>query len=109
LRPRELFSKNGLLQLWAAPGDSEMDVAYNRPAAKFIQMHRAHEVEGADDVRNVEVGFQGEIYEVDEEGFRSQRTEDGLPLNPEIQPEGEQGIPTGEEINQIIDTSATGN
>lgn len=109
LRPRELFSKNGLLQLWAAPGDSEMDVAYNRPAAKFIQMHRAHEVEGADDVRNVEVGFQGEIYEVDEEGFRSQRTEDGLPLNPEIQPEGEQGIPTGEDINQIIDTSATGN
>jgi len=85
LRPRELFDKNGLLELWAAPGDSELDVAYNRPNILFIKMARAHETEGADDVKNREVGFKGEIYEAGEEGFRTQRTEDGLPLKPEIQ------------------------
>lgn len=84
LRPLELFDKNGLLQLWAAPGDSEMDVAYNRPSVRFIKMGRDAEVEGANTVRNVEVGFQGEIYDGDEEGFRTQRTEDGLPVKPEI-------------------------
>jgi hypothetical protein len=105
LRPRELFSKNGLLQIWCAPGDSEMDVAYNRPSVQFVRMRRATEVEGADDVRNVEVGFQGEIYDGDEEGFRTQRTEDGMPLRPEIQPGGQEGTATDDELNQIIDTS----
>jgi hypothetical protein len=80
----ELFDKNGLLELWAAPGDSELDVAYNRPTARFVKMARAQETEGADDVKNREVGFQGEIYEAGEEGFRTQRKEDGMPLNPEI-------------------------
>lgn len=89
LRPRELFDKNGLLELWVAPGDSEMDVAYNRPTVQLKKMLRAHETEGADDVKNSEVGFQGEIYEGGEEGFRTQRTEDGMPLKPEIvAPEG---------------------
>lgn len=84
LRPLELFDKNGLLELWAAPGDSELDVAYNRPAVRFVKMARAEETEGADEVKNREIGFQGEIYEAGEEGFRTQRTEDGLPSNPEI-------------------------
>ena len=105
LRPRELFSKNGLLQIWCAPGDSEMEVAYNRPSLQFVRMRRATEVEGADDVRNVEVGFQGEIYDGDEEGFRTQRTEDGMPLRPEIQPGGQEGTATDDELNQIIDSS----
>lgn len=85
LRGRELFDKNGLLELWAAPGDSEMDVVYNRSSCLFIKMARANETEGADDVKNREVGFKGEIYEAGEEGFRTQRTEDGLPLKPEIE------------------------
>ena len=41
LRPRELFDKNGLLELWVAPGDTEMDVAYNRPTVRFQKMLRA--------------------------------------------------------------------
>lgn len=98
LRPNELFSKNGLLELWATNGDSEMDVTYNRPSAKFLKMKRATEIDGADEVRNVEVGFQGEIYEGGEEGFRSQRTDDGLPLNPEI--EDGQGSDSGSPANQ---------
>mmetsp|Transcript_12720 Transcript_12720/g.23845 ORF Transcript_12720/g.23845 Transcript_12720/m.23845 type:complete len:296 (+) Transcript_12720:50-937(+) len=88
LRPLELFDKNGLLELWSAPGDSELDVAYNRPHVIFVKMPRAHELEegGAEgSVRNVEVGFQGEIYESGEEGFRTQRKQDGSPLKPEIQ------------------------
>ena len=75
--------------MWVAPGDTEMDVAYNRPTVRFQKMLRAHETEGADDVKNSEVGFQGEVYEGGEEGFRTQRTEDGMPLKPEIvSPEG---------------------
>jgi len=109
LRPRELFSKNGLLQIWATRGDSEMDVAYNRPDPIFTRMFRATEVEGADEVRNVEVGFAGEIYEGGEEGFRTRRTEEGLPLNPEIQPGGETGVATNEEIEQIVNESSTDN
>ena len=86
LRPLELFDKNGLLELWSAPGDSELDVAYNRPHVVFVKMARAHEMEGrAEDVKSVEVGFQGEIYEGGEEGFRTQRRQDGSPLKPEIQ------------------------
>jgi hypothetical protein len=87
LRPLELFDKKGRLELWAAPGDSELDVAYNRPHVMFVKMARAHEIKGVvvEDVRNVEVGFQGEIYEGGEEGFRTQRRQDGSPLKPEIQ------------------------
>lgn len=90
LRPLELFDKNGLLELWSAPGDSELDVAYNRPHVIFVKMPRAHELleeEGGAEgsVRNVEVGFQGELYESGEEGFRTQRKQDGSPLKPEIQ------------------------
>lgn len=88
LRPLELFDKKGWMELWVAPGDSELDVAYNRPHVVFVKMPRAHEMEGGvEDVRNVEVGFQGEIYEGGEEGFRTLRKQDGSPWNPEIQPQ----------------------
>ena len=40
LRPAELYPKWGSIQLWVAPGDSEMDVAYNRPHITFQQMFR---------------------------------------------------------------------
>eukprot|EP01083_Nonionella_stella_P293861 999294_1 len=88
LRPAELYPKNGELDIYSAPGDSEMDVAYNRAHIKFIKMEREDAVEGAMEVKNVMVGFQGELYDNGEEGFRSERTEEGLPLNPEIQDGG---------------------
>jgi len=103
LRPVELYTKNGLLQLWIAPGDSELDVAYNRPTVQFIKMERAAEVEGADQVKNGEVGFQGERYEGGEDGFRNQRTEDGLPLNPEILSEAEKRAAQTNEVLKGLD------
>jgi len=81
LRPNDLGVKFGKLQIWAAPGDSEMDVAYNRPFVKFVKMSPP---EGVVDVPIAEVGFSGEVYVGGEEGFRTARTEEGLPAKPEI-------------------------
>jgi hypothetical protein len=107
LRPLELYSKKGSLEIWVAPGDSELDVAYNRPHIQFLKMNKADEVDGAEEVRNIEVGFQGEIYDSDEEGFRTLRTEDGLPMKDEIKgpqaDEGEKRPPTDEEMAKIND------
>jgi hypothetical protein len=109
LRPMELYPKRGSLEIWVAPGDSEMDVAYNRPHIQFKKMKRSDEVDGAANVRNLEIGFQGEIYESGEEGFRTWRTEDGLPVRDEIK-EPQQGVgaekgekrpPTDEEMAKI--------
>ena len=40
LRPNELYPKWGSIQLWVAPGDSEVDVAYCKPEIQFVQMSR---------------------------------------------------------------------
>ena len=103
LRPLELYNtkQSGMLEIWTAPGDSEMDIAYNRPNVDFVKMSRSDVVEGADAVKNAAVGFQGEIYEGGEEGFKTERTEDGLPMKPEIQPEGDKRPPTDDEMAQI--------
>ncbi len=92
------------MEIWVAPGDSELDVAYNRPDTKFTKMKKSDEVDGADEVKNIAIGFQGELYEPGEEGFRTWRTEDGLPSKPEvIGPEEEKRPPTDEEMAKIND------
>mmetsp|Transcript_24756 Transcript_24756/g.51610 ORF Transcript_24756/g.51610 Transcript_24756/m.51610 type:complete len:258 (-) Transcript_24756:31-804(-) len=104
LRPQELFPKWGSLQLWLAPGDSELDVAYNRPNIKFVQMFR--DVGDGDivaEIRNVEIGFQGEVYESGEEGFRTWRTEDGMTVKPEIQSSVENRQPTEAELDNMME------
>jgi hypothetical protein len=113
LRPLELFPKRGSIELWVAPGDSEMDVAYNRPSIQLEKMKTSSEVDGADSVKNILIGFQGEVYDTGEEGFRTCRTEDGLPSRPEVKgpeeetPEikepqkGEKRPPTDEEMIEI--------
>lgn len=85
LRPVELYPHRGKLEVWVAPGDSELDVAYNRPDAVFQKM--SPEVEGAKDVKSNMIGFQGEVYDLtggSEMGFRTWRTDDGKPAKPEI-------------------------
>ncbi len=102
LRPMELYPHKGSLEIWIAPGDSEMDVAYNRPNVQFIKMERPEKVDGAGDVRNMEIGFSGEVYDPGEEGFRTWRDEDGYALRPDIdEPEGEKRAPTDEEMEKI--------
>jgi len=103
LRPIELFPKRGILEIWTAPGDSEMEVAYNRPNIMFHKMKRTAEVPGAMNIRAVEVGFQGEIYDQGEDGFRTLRTEDGAPKENEIQPpeKGPKVAPTDKDMEKI--------
>lgn len=87
LRHKELAPKMKTIELWAAPGDSELDVAFNRPHVVFTKIPRPKRQADIDQIRKsvkaVEVGFQGEIYDQGEDGFRTERTDDGLPANPE--------------------------
>ena len=99
LRPIELFPSRGRLEVWTAPGDSELEVAYNRPTLQMKKMEK--NVDGADTIKNSLIGFQGEVYQKGEEGFRSWRTEDGFPARPEINPGGENRPPTDEEMAQL--------
>lgn len=99
LRPLELFPARGSLQIWTAPGDSEMDVAYNRPTCVFQRMPR--DVPSADAVKSNFVGFQGEMYEKGEEGFRTWRKEDGTPLKPEIVSGPAAGASEDQEFDKI--------
>jgi hypothetical protein len=112
LRPIELYPGRKVLELWSAPGDSEMKVVYNDPELTFIKMER--KVQGADAVKNIMVGYQGELYQAGEEGFRTTRKEDGRPDKPEMTPppggpgdedvgggEDEMREPTEEEMEQI--------
>jgi hypothetical protein len=82
LRPLELYPHRGKLDLWIAPGDSEMEVVYNNPNSIFIRMDSS--VDNVATVNKMLIGFQGEMYDSGEEGFRTLRTDDGRPLKPEI-------------------------
>jgi len=99
LRPIELYPRRGNLQIWTAPGDSELDVAYNRPNIQMIR--HFPKAMNSRDLSNNLIGFQGEIYQQGEEGFRTWRTDEGLPARPEINPGGETRPPTDEEYEQI--------
>lgn len=101
LRPIELFPSRGSLEIWTAPGDSEMDVAYNRPDVVFQKMVKDVDFGG---VKNNLVGFQGEVYERGEEGFRTWRLEDGRPAKPEVQSpsqDEEYRPPTEDELEKL--------
>lgn len=102
LRPMELFPKRGILEIWYAPGDSELDVAYNRPTIRFVPVTRPTKYDKEwMKTRTVEVGFQGEIYNRGEEGFRTLRNADGTPTKAEIIPPTEKRAPTDEEMAKI--------
>lgn len=102
LRPLELFSKRGFLQLWYAPGDSELDVAYNRPTIRFNPVTRPSQYDKEwMKTKTIQVGFQGEVYNRGEEGFRTLRNEDGTPMKAEIIQPTEKRAPTDEEMAQI--------
>ena len=99
LRPIELYPQRGNLELWTAPGDTELDVAYNRPELKMTKMDK-YEVT-PQQLKNNLIGFQGEVYQEGEEGFRSWRDTDGSPARPEISPGGETRPPTEAELEQL--------
>ena len=105
LRPIELFPARGSLEIWVAPGDSELEVAYNRPDVIFQKIDHRN-IEGTEQIKNTLVGFQGEMYEQGEQGFRTWRLEDGTPARPEVlSPRTDDGeetrAPTEEEMKQL--------
>ena len=102
LRPIELFPSRGALEIWCAPGDSEMQVAYNDPDLVFTEMKR--QVQGAEDIKNALIGFQGEMYERGEEGFRTFRNKEGRAARPPIQSPGQDDelqAPTSDDMKKI--------
>jgi hypothetical protein len=101
LRPLDLFPYRASLEVWTAPGDSEMDVAYNNPDLVFQKMERS--VEGADVIKSNLMGFQGEMYERGEEGFRTWRKDDGSAGRPQIQApnQEEKRPPSDDEMKQL--------
>ena len=101
LRPIELYPHRGTLEIWTAPGDSELDVAYNRPSVQMVKMTKPTEAITNQQVSKNKIGFQGEVYHDGEQGFRTWRTDDGLPARPEINPGGETRPPTDEEYAKI--------
>ena len=64
----------------------------------------SREIDGASEVRNVEIGFAGELYENDEEGFRTVRTDDGRAAKPEIQSAADQRQATLDELDDLMET-----
>lgn len=101
LRPIELYPFRGNLEIWTAPGDSELEVAYNRPSIVFEKMEKTILDSSPSNVKINTVGFSGEVYQQGEEGFRTWRTEDGLALNPEVNTGSETRAPTDEEMSLI--------
>lgn len=106
LRPVELFPARRSLELWVAPGDSEMEVAYNNPELMFITISR--DIEGSESINVNMVGFQGEMYHPGEKGFRTWRLPDGRPAKPQLQSYGgndcnDTRAPTEEEMAKIQD------
>jgi len=99
LRPIELKPHRGRLELWIAPGDTELDVAYNRPELQMIKMKKYPLTNK--ELKNNLIGFQGEVYQEGDEGFRTWRTEDGYPARKEINEGGETRPPTDEEYEQL--------
>ena len=79
LRPLDLFGPvtNQQLDLWYAPLNSEFDVAYNRPTGVMTKINppttetKDPQTVPAMMIKSSHVGFQGEIYEPGEEGFRT--------------------------------------
>eukprot|EP01039_Chlorochromonas_danica_P005955 gene5955-6557_t len=79
LRPQELAGYPSLgkeLQLWYAPGNTEMQVAQNKIPLLRVITNPLHSV------NYDKVGYEPEIYQDKEEGFRCERDEDGQCLSP---------------------------
>jgi len=92
LRPKELAVKSSgdNLQIWYAPGNSEMSVAQNKISLKLyihvpidsVNTQLQSQSSDVSKVGSVEsfIGFQPEVYQNGEEGFRVLRDLDGHPL-----------------------------
>lgn len=84
LRPREIGGPTSIgteLEVWAAPGNSEMQVAQNKITLEKIERKGQIESDSALEFAGA-IGFEPEIYVDNEEGFRCFRDENGAPVKP---------------------------
>lgn len=92
LRPLELYTRltSNSLQLWYTNGNSEIEVASNNPNIifQYVPYIQTLDVTAIGKIRNnvktSYIGFQGEVYTMNEEGFRTMRKSDGTPANSEV-------------------------
>jgi len=101
LRPKDLFPFLGTMEIWSAPGDSEMKVAYRNPEIQFVKHERPTTY--TKDINLAMMGYEPEYYEPDEDGFRSERTEEGLPAQPEIRTPSEQKDMSESDMETLMD------
>lgn len=81
LRPKDLAGPNGMLgdiEIWYAPGNSEMNVAQNKVKLEGPLIGNEEDVIGI--VKQKEIGYSPEIYQNNEEGFRCKRDNLGNPI-----------------------------
>lgn len=76
IRPVELGRCFGKLDMYSAPGDSELRMSENDPTVRLVKMPKA--VDGADKVPMLEVGLNLDIVTNQGAGFYVVRTEDGV-------------------------------
>jgi hypothetical protein len=85
IRPRELAgpaAARGELQIWSAPGNSEMDCARNKISLLRVVESASTQAIVSGDI--ISVGYEPEIYQGGEEGFRIKRSDLGEPLAAEF-------------------------
>ena len=81
LRPKDLAGPNGMLgdiEIWYAPGNSEMNVAQNKIKLEGPLLGNEEDMLGI--VKQKEIGYSPEIYQNGEIGFRVQRDNLGNPI-----------------------------
>eukprot|EP00590_Aulacoseira_subarctica_P006840 CAMPEP_0172417838 /NCGR_PEP_ID=MMETSP1064-20121228/4326_1 /TAXON_ID=202472 /ORGANISM="Aulacoseira subarctica , Strain CCAP 1002/5" /LENGTH=161 /DNA_ID=CAMNT_0013156373 /DNA_START=165 /DNA_END=650 /DNA_ORIENTATION=- len=79
IRPLELGRDMTLLEVWCAPGDSEVEMEENKnPTFQFTKIERAFSNSG--NVALVEIGFKPELVTSRGETFRVERTKEELNL-----------------------------
>lgn len=87
LRPQNLggpYMKS--LEIWTAPGDSEMDCVQNRVSLDKVVGSAAKDIRDGFCIKDV--GYNPEIYvgdEIKEGGLRINRDEEGCPVKPEFE------------------------
>ena len=81
LRPIELGRSFGSCEVWAAPGDTELQVSENDPNVRLERMERS--VDDCDSVKTFEIGLNLEVVTNRGDGFFVVRNEDGM-VPPEL-------------------------
>lgn len=94
LRPKDLAGPNGMLgnlEIWYAPGNSEMNVAQNKIKLEGPLIGNEEDMLGI--VKPKEIGYSPEIYQNGEEGFRCKRDNEGNPLKQAFDVKFQNDIP----------------